>query len=247
MSPQTRNVRAPAVLALISAFVAACAPAGLTPAPSVAVTATPAAAATAAPTPTSRATTAPAPSGVLLLPTGFAQALEPGTYWSAPPFDIGFSFEVVEEGWVAGHLNPEFVDIQRHAGTPVEGVMPERVVGFAHPLQIHGSAMTDAAGLSPAAAVQLWVDRTDIETANVEELELLGGDAVRVDLHAPVSMLPLFGGDDGIFRLDSALDVRAVVVAIEGGLFLATVHAPAAELEAAWLQALPILESIDLG
>ncbi len=241
-----------AVLALISAFVAACAPAGLTPAPSAAVTASPAVGtaapvATAAPTPTSRATPAPAPSGVLLLPTRFAQELEPGTYWSAPPFNIGFAFEVAEAGWVAGHLNPEFVDIQRHPGVPTEGVLPERMVGFAHPLQVYGSTMIEVADLSPAAAVQLWVDRTDIETANVEALELLGRDAVRVDLHAPVSMLPLFGGDDGIFRLDSAMDVRAVVVAIDGGLLLATVHAPTAELEAAWQEALPILESIDLG
>ena len=247
MQPESRLVASPAVFALIAALVAACAPAGPAATPSVAVPTTPGASATVAPTPTSRPTPAPAPSGVLLLPTGFAQELEPGTYWSAPPFDIGFSFEVAEAGWVAGHLNPEFVDIQRHPGVPTEGVMPERVVGFAHPLVIHGSTMIEAADLSPAAAVQLWVDRTDIETANVEELDQLGGDAVRVDLHAPVPMLPLFGGDDGTFRLDSALDVRAVVIAIEGGLFLATVHAPTAELEAAWQQALPILESIDLG
>lgn len=201
-------------------------------------------------TPTSEpppVTPAPAPSGVLLLPTGFAQDLEPGTYWSAPPFDIGFAFEVAEHGWIAGHLNAEFFDIQRHAGAAVQGSIPERIVGFAHPLVIHGSTMREAVDLSPAAAVQLWVDRTDIETANVEELELLGRDAIRVDLHAPMPMLALFGGDDGTFRLDSSLDVRVVVVAIDGGLLLATVHAPTAELEAAWLEALPILESIDLG
>ncbi len=240
-------MRAPAAVALISALFAACAPAGSMPPPSVAVTPTSAPEATAAPTPTARATPAPAPSGVLLLPTAFAQELAPGIYWSAPPFEVGFAFEVTEEGWVAGHLNPEFVDIQRHPGAPVEGVLPERIVGFAHPLVIHGSTMSEAAELSPAAAVQLWVDRTDIDATNVTELELLGRQAVRVDLHAPVSMLPLFGGDDGTFRLDTALDVRAVVVAIDGGLFLATVHAPTAELEAAWQEALPILESIDLG
>lgn len=250
MPTSTRPVAATAILALISVLSAACAPGGSTSAPPVASaptsTRTPAASATAAPTATPRATPAPAPSGVLLLPTGFAQALQPGTYWSAPPFDIGFAFEVAETGWVAGHLNREFVDIQRHAGVPTEGVLPERIVGFAHPLQLYGSTIIDAAELSPAEAVQLWVDRTDVETANVTELELLGRDAVRVDLHAPTSSVPLFGGDDGTFRLDSAFDVRAVVVAIDGGLFLATVHAPTADLEAAWQQALPILESIDL-
>jgi hypothetical protein len=35
-------------------------------------------------------------------------------------------------------------------------------------------------------------------------------------------------------------------IAIDDGLFLATVHAPAADLEAAQGQALPTLESIDL-
>lgn len=237
---------------IAAALLAACGGgAGVTSGPTATAPATtpattPTAAASAATTDPPQATSAPAPSGVLLLPTGFAGALQPGTYWSAPPFDIGFAFEVAEAGWVAGHLNSEFVDIQRHPGVPTEGVLPERIVGFAHPLVIHGSTMIDATDLPPAAAVQLWVDRTDIETANVEALELLGHDAVRVDLHAPRPMLALLGGDGGTFRLDSALDVRAVVVAIDGGLFLATVHAPAAELEAAWQQALPILESIDL-
>ena len=188
----------------------------------------------------------PAPSGVLLLPSTFAVALEPGTYWSSPPFGLGFSFEIPETGWASGHLNAEFTDIQRFEETPAPGVMPERIIGFAHPLQIHGAAVVDAADLSPVEAVDLWVERTDIETDNVAELELLGGEAVRVDVHAPVAMLPLFGGDDGIFRLDDSFDVRIVVIAIDDGLFLATVHAPAADLEAAWEQALPTLESIDV-
>jgi hypothetical protein len=182
---------------------------------------------------------------VLTLPTQFAAELEPGTYWSAPPFDLGFAFEVAQPGWVAGHLNPEFVDIQRFEGVPGEG-LPTRIVGFAHPLQIHGATIVDAAGLSPADAVALWVERTDIETSNVAEIGLLGGEAVRVDVDAPASMVPLFGGDDGIFRLDSGFDVRIVAIAVEDGLFLASVHAPKGELEAAWDEALPILESIEL-
>jgi hypothetical protein len=128
----------------------------------------------------------------------------------------------------------------------VPGVPPERIIGFAHPLQIHGTAVVDAADLIPADAVDLWVERSDIETANRAELELLGGNAERVDVHATAPMLPLFGGDDGTFRLDTSLDVRIVVIAIDDGLFLATVHAPASDLEAAWSQALPILESIDI-
>ncbi len=188
----------------------------------------------------------PAPSGVLLLPTTFAVALEPGTYWSSPPFELGFTFEIPEAGWVSGHLNAEFTDIQRFEGEAAPGVLPERIIGFAHPLQVHGTAIVDAADLTPAEAIDLWVARTDIETANVAELELLGGAAVRIDVHATTPMLPLFGGADGIFRLDTSFDVRIVAIAIDGGLFLATVHAPAADLESAWEQALPTLESVDV-
>ena len=180
------------------------------------------------------------------MPTQFAVELEPGTYFSSPPFELGFTFDVDEPGWFAGHLNDEFFDIQQFEGEPAEGVTPERIVGFAHPLQIYDPAAVEVAGLTPAEAVNRWVERTDIAATNVMELELLGGDAVRVDVHSPTSMVPLFSGDDGIFRLDSAYDVRFVVIAVDGGLFLASVHAPAAELEAAWEQALPILESSTL-
>jgi hypothetical protein len=242
----------PALTALLVLAAAAggCAPSATPPATPTAGPVPPSASPLApsdGPTLTAEPTIAPAPSGTLPLPTGFAAALEPGTYWSAPPFDLGFAFTVLEEGWVAGHLNPEFVDIQQFEGTPAEGVMPERIISFAHPLEIHGTTIVDASGLTPAEAIDAWVERSDIETANVEELELLGGDAVRVDVHAPVPMLALFGGDDGTFRLDGAYDVRTVAVAVDGGLFIASVHAPAADLEAAWAQALPILESIDLG
>jgi hypothetical protein len=239
-------------IALIVVLFAGCST-GPTPSPGLSsgpvapgASATEPSTATARPTASPPATPAPAPSGHRLLPTGFAVALEPGTYWSSPPFDLGFAFELTEPGWVAGHLNGEFVDIQRFEGEAAVGVVPERIIGFGHPLEIHGTTVVEAAGLTPDEAVGLWVERTDIETANVTELVLLGGDAVRVDVHAPTPMLPLFGGDDGTFRLDGSFHVRIVAIAVDGGLFLATVHAPAADLEAAWEQALPVLESIDL-
>ena len=245
-----RALAVSALLIVSASLLAACMAAAPTPGP---IAPTGSAPATGSNTPSSPAgpTTSPGsgptlPPGFLPLPTEFAIELEPGTYFSSPPFEIPFTFEVAEPGWVAGHLNPEFIDIQRHEGTPAAGVLPERIIGFAHPLQIHGTAVVDAADLTPADVADLWVERTDIETANRVELELLGGDAVRVDVHAPVPMLPLFGGDEGTFRLDDAFDVRIVVIAIDDGLFLATVHAPAAELETAWEQALPTLESIDL-
>ena len=250
-----RRPRPPLVghFVVVAVLAGACSPVA-TPAPSPGgsspippgATSKPTGGPTPTPTSTLESTPVPAPSGVLLLPTTFAVALDPGTYWSSPPFNLGFAFEIPAAGWVSGHLNPEFTDIQMYEGAPAAGVMPERIIGFGHPLQIHGRVIVDAAELTAAEAVDLWVERTDLETANRAELELLGGDAVRVDVSATTPMLPLFGGDDGTFRLDAAFDVRVVAIAIDGGLFLATVHAPAADLEAAWQQALPTLESIDL-
>lgn len=246
-------MRAMAVSALLivsASLLAACMDAAPTPGP-IAPTGTAPAAASNTPSspadpPTSSGSRPTLPPGSLPLPTEFASELEPGTYFSSPPFEIPFTFEVAEPGWVAGHLNPEFFDIQQFEDTPAAGVLPERIIGFAHPLQIHGTAILDAADLTPAEVADLWVERTDIETANLEELELLGGEAVRVDVHAPVAMLPLFGGPGGTFRLDEAFDVRIVAIAVGDGLFLATVHAPAADLEAAWEQALPTLKSVDV-
>ncbi len=241
------GIRGAALSLVFGAFVGACSP-GATSGPSLAASVPPSTAAAASPvagSPRHRLTPAPAPSGVTPLPTEFAAALEPGTYWSAPPFDIGFSFEVDQPGWIAGHLNGEFFDIQRDAdGAGPE--LPQRLLGFAHPLEIHGMSIVEASQLTPDEAVDLWVDRSDIETANVTDMELLGGAAVRVDLHAPLPMLALFGGDDGTFRVDTDFDVRIIVVGLDDGLFLVTIHAPAAELEAAWSEALPILESIDM-
>lgn len=238
-----------AIAAVLTVAAMACSP-GPTPAvdsttaigPGVSTVATP----TDVSSPLPERTPEPLPSGTLALPAGFAVELEPGTYWSSPPFDIGFAFEVAEVGWVAGHLNSEFFDIQQFDGEPAEGIAPERIVGFAHPLAIYEPAVVEVAGLTPEEAVALWVARTDIEASNVTELSLLGGDAIRVDVHSPTSMVPLFGGDEGIFRLDSAYDVRIVAIAVDGGLFLASVHASPSELEAAWEQAVPILESISL-
>jgi hypothetical protein len=245
-----RAMVAPALLIMSAWLVAGCMAAAPTPA-AIAPTGSPPAAASDAPSSPAGATTSPSsgptlPPGSMPLPTGFAIELEPGTYFSSPPFEVPFTFDVTQPGWVAGHLNPEFIDIQLYEGVPAVGVTPERIIGFAHPLQIHGTAIVDAAELTAAEVAALWVERTDIETANLEEVELLGGEAVRIDVHPPVSMIPLFGGPGGTFRLDAAFDVRIVIVALDDGLFLATVHAPAAELEAAWEQALPTLESIDL-
>ena len=189
----------------------------------------------------------PAPSGALLVPTEFSIELEPGRYFSIPPFELAFTFEVAEEGWQSGHLNGEFFDLQRYDGVPEDGV-PSALVGFAHPDTVQGpDGNVDVAALTPRAAVALLTARIDLETANVEALELLGREAVRVDVHAAIENTPVFGGEDGTFRQGVDHDSRLVFVPIEGGLLLLIVGAPAENLETVWARALPILESIQLS
>jgi hypothetical protein len=201
------------------------------------------------------ASTAPSPSmtpaptpplGARLLPTTFSVDIEPGRYFSMPPFEVAFTFEVPESGWQSGHLNGEFFDLQRWDGVP-EGGLPSHLVGFAHPDTLQGPAGNMSVGdLTPAAAAALLTSRGDLETANEEPLELVGRDAVRIDVHVRIDNTPIFGGEDGTFRQGVDLDSRFVMVQVGGGLLLLVVQARPADLEAAWRRAFPILESIEL-
>jgi hypothetical protein len=257
--PRLRRSRdvAPAPLGLTMALAlglaaTACSPGGAptagppTTGATRAVTGTPTAPVTSEP---SLASTAPppAPSGALLVPSEFSIELEPGRYFSIPPFELAFTFEVAEEGWQSGHLNGEFFDLQRYDGVPADGV-PSALVGFAHPDTVQGpEGNVDVAGLTPRAAVELLTGRIDLDTANVGALELVGREAVRVDVHAAIENTPVFGGQDGTFRQGVDHDSRLVFVPIEGGLLLLIVGAPAEDLETVWARALPILESIQLS
>ena len=228
-----------------SILLAACAP---TPTDAPTVTAQ----ATASPTPptTAPATTSPRPSlpaGALALPTQFAVELEPATYFSSPPFELGFTFEVDDRGWVAGHLNDEFFDLQLYEGEPAVGVLPMRMVGFGHPAHFR-SATGDLAASEPTPreAVDLLAARDDLEAGNVRDMDLAGRPSARVDLHSDRINNPLFGGDDGNFGLGPDLDVRLAVVPLQDGPLVIVVLAPPTELDDAWTETRTILESVDL-
>ena len=197
-------------------------------------------AATVAPSPT-----APLPSGVLRLPSEFAIELEPGRYSSSPPFERFFTFEVDAPGWRVGHLNPEFFDIQRFDAVPTTG-LPSRILAFAHPDTIQGPTSIPTTDLTPDAAVAALTGRADLVTRNVMELKLFGRPSARVDVHAPVDNTPVFGGAAGTFRQSADLDTRLVAVPIDDGLLLMLVQATSDDLEAAWAQALGILETVQL-
>jgi hypothetical protein len=176
-------------------------------------------------------------------PTTFATALEPARYFTAPPFELPISLVIAEPGWYAGHLHPDFLDLQRFDGVAV-GSFPNRIVGFAWPASIRGvDGPVGAAGLTPAAAVDLASERSSVKTANRAGVQLLGLTGERIDLHSDLGSNPIFETSDGAFGLGPELDVRLAALPLDGRLLLVLVLAPPGQLDAAWDQAVPILAS----
>lgn len=191
------------------------------------------------------ATFAPAPSGHLAVPSQFEIELDPGRYWSSPPFEIGFSFDVDQPGWIAGHLNAEFFDIQRDAdgGGPA---LPQSILGFGLPTTIRGATDIPVVELTPAEAVAELLARTSLGASNVTERMLFGRESVSIDLH-PAVQSAVFGAAGGTFRIDPELEARLAFIPFEQRLLAVILLARPGDLEMRWLEALPILESIDLG
>ena len=243
----------PALSAALALLLAACGPSTTTSPSAAAGSASPPSAGPSENTPS--ATPAPPtpvptlPPGALAVPTAFGVELEPGTYFSSPPFEVAFTFDVDEPGWVAGHLNAEFFDLQRHDGAPEPGVLPLRMVGFGHPDSFNrDDAAVPVAELSARGAIDLLAGRRLLVATNVHDLELLGQTAAAIDLHSEFNGNPVFGGEDGTFGLFPNMDMRLVVVEIDDGDLLAlVVQAPPGELDAAWSETRAILESVDLA
>lgn len=209
------------------------------------VAASPAATPTRAPTP--RPTVPPTPPpGVAAWPKAFDIEMS-GTYWSTPPFTIPFTITVEEPGWFSGHLHPTFVDLQRFDGiTPHQ--FPNRMLGFGDPSHFGAAGSpVDATTLTPDAALDLLADRASLTTTNRTPQQLLGLQGARMDLHSATDNNPLFGDPGGNFGLGPQLDVRLVILPRDGRLFVVAVLAAPGDLDAAWEQALPILESVELG
>lgn len=215
--------RAPAfAIVVLAAVVQACAPIA-TPGP------------TASPSP------APSP---LAFPRTTGEVVV-GRYASDPPFDVPFTFEVPAGGWESMHLHGEFFDIGRFA-TEERQTAPVRWIAFGHPGHVRGDADVPAAGLTPEAAATLLAARDDLTASEAVPFSLAGRDGVRLDLHAPEPDTPIFGGPDGAFNLEPSIDIRLGIVPLDDDLLLVFVGAPPGELDAAWDEAEPILESVDL-
>lgn len=229
-----------ATAALFVVVLAGCSQAAV-PSPVAVPSATP----TPTPTTVASATPAASASAVLDFPTQSEVALAPGRYSSAPPFDIPFTFELAAEGWESAHLVGEFFDFVQFPSEPTE--QPSRWIAFGHPTVIHHKTPTPATDLSAAQAAALFANRPDVEAGPVTQTTFAARPAVRLDLVADSGNAQLFGGPEGNFGLTRQHDARVTIVELDGDLLIVLVLAPPAELEAAWNEAVPILDSISLG
>ena len=197
----------------------------------------------ATPAPTS---TPGAPSASpLAFPTTTGEVLVPGRYDSQPPFNIPFTFEAPAGGWESMHLHGEFFDLGRFA-TEERQTAPARWIAFGDPEHVRGSEDVPDTDLTPAEAAALLAERDDLTAGEPVPFSLDGREGVRLDLHAAEPNTPIFGGAEGDFGLEPSVDVRLGFVPVDEGLLVVFVAAPADELDAAWEEAQPVLESVDL-
>jgi hypothetical protein len=235
---------APASIGACSSASTPAAPSSTTLGASDVATSEPTIAATpTAPPATASPSAVAGPSGSPL-PESAGPALSPGRYRSTPPFDVPFAFDIPNEGWENWHLIPEFIDVVRYEGADRSGV-PPRWLAFAHPTRIRGMTDTAAAGLTPDEAAALFAARTDLEAGAVTSQSVAGRDGVRLDLAADHSNTVLFGGPAGNLALEGGQTARVVILPNGDDLLLVLVIAKPAELEAAWDEAGPILESVE--
>jgi hypothetical protein len=197
-----------------------------------------------APVATPAPSRSPGPSPNAFPPTT-GEVLAAGRYTSSPPFDVPFAFAIGADGWETMHHHCEFFDIGRFA-TADRQTAPVRWIAFGHPKHIGGDDDVAAAGLSPEEAAALLAARDDLMASEVVPFSLAGLEGVRLDLHAPNSDTPIFGGPDGAFNLEPSIDIRLGIVPLDDDLLLVFIGAPPDELDAAWDEAQPVLESVDL-
>ena len=242
----------PTALATAALVLAACGGSTPTPVPtnaSGATTAPATTAASAAPTaaPASAGpTVAPRPSGSLAWPTEFAVELTPGTYFTSPPFVVPMTLTIDEAGWYAGHINAVFIDLQRFDGVAV-GSFPTRMLAFGRPENVRGAhGAVPVTGLTPAAALDLMAARGSVKPGERAAVELFGLQGERIDLHSDLGNNPIFGTANGDFGLGPELDVRLAALPFDDGLLIVAILASADDLDAAWEQALAILETVEL-
>ena len=243
-----RPVRAGARL-LPALLVLACAGAQPTPSPTTSTTTPPTAEPAASASPGTAGSSAGASASVdprgLPFPTADGQELDLGTYVSSPPFDVDFTFEIAEPGWESLHLIGEFFDVVRWDGPGRTGA-PPRSLAFGHPERVRGETDVPVAGLTPAAAVEILAGRDDLVVGSPGPFQLDGRDGLVLDLQAAAQGTVLFGGERGDLGIGPDRDVRLGIIPLDSDLLFVVVSAVPGQVDAAWDEAEPILESIDL-
>ena len=187
----------------------------------------------------------PSPEAVLPFPSRAAARLEHARYSSAPPFDLAFTFRTPGEGWESLHLLGEFLDVVRFDGESRTGP-PRRSIAFGHPTRIWGREPVPAAGMTAADVAAALGGRDDLVASDPEPFELDGMAGLRVDLQVEAVGTSIFGGPNGNLIMEPRRDARLGIVPVGDELLLVIVSAVPGEVEDAWEQARPLLESVDL-
>ena len=198
---------------------------------------------TATPSPTPAPTPSPTRAALLDFPPGDGVALQPGRYSSQPPFDIAFSFEIPVAGWGSAHQDGEFFDVIQPAQV---GVSPTRWIAWALPTILHGAQDVEAAELAPDDAVAALASHPDIESSEPVPYAVDGVGGLMLDLATEVFGVELFGGPAGDLQLDPDYQTRLIILPHDQRLLLVLVLAPRGELEQAWADSKPIVDSIEL-
>lgn len=242
----------PASLVLLAVALIACSPSAgpnestMAASPSYSASAAPSATpapATPSAAPTGNSLPTP-PPGTTAWPKAFDIEVR-GTYWSSPPFRIPFQITIDAPGWYSAHLHDDFFDFMRFDDRPHQ--FPNRMIGFADPEHFRGGDGDVAIGtLTPESALGLLADRASLATSNEAVQGLFGLVGRRIDLHSATNNNPLFGAEGGDFGLGPELDVRLVALPRADRLLVVVVLAAPGDLDAAWEQALSILETVRL-
>jgi hypothetical protein len=155
-----------------------------------------------------RPSDSPSAAEVILPFEGEGAPLEPGPYaydaFSGPPMSFA-----VGEGWVGGHTNPEFFDVQR------EGVL----LGFAYPTFVVGAdGAVDVDELSAEDALRTIATNPPFAGGTVRSATIDDRPAFQVG-GSPETSVELFGGNEGSFTVEPG-SVRLLAVEVDGDLVL---------------------------
>ncbi|HYI22902.1 MAG TPA: hypothetical protein VEX62_09735, partial [Candidatus Limnocylindrales bacterium] len=123
---------------------------------------------------------------------------------------------------------------------------PSRWIAFGLPTVIHGDPDTPTSDLSPADAAELLAARSDLESSEPSDVTVAGLEGTQIDLSSMAPDTHIFGSPGGDFGLGPEHDARLAMVPWDDGLLLFLVLATAGELDEAWQEALPILDSVEM-